>query len=53
MDQTLVAALALVVFAAFVVFAYIVNEERKSRRSPARAVHSGPDDVEKRARRAF
>ena len=53
MDQYLVASIALVLFSAFVVAAYIVNEERKSRKSPAATVHSGPDDVEKRARRAF
>jgi hypothetical protein len=51
MDQSLVAALALVGFAAFVVFAYVFREERKSRGTDD--VHSGPDDVEKRARRAF
>ena len=33
MDQYLVAALFLIAFAAFVVVAYITNEERKSRRS--------------------
>lgn len=55
MDQWLVAAVALVGFMAFVVFAYIVNEERKSRkilRSGRIDIHSGPDDLEARARRA-
>lgn len=56
MDQTLVAACALVVFAVFIIGAYVVSEERKSRkvlRSGRTDIHSGPDDVEKRARRAF
>lgn len=53
MDQHLVAALALFGFAAFVAFAYIFHEERKSRRTVAIDVHSGRDDVETRARRAF
>jgi hypothetical protein len=56
MDQGMVAAVALVAFMAFVVGAYIVSEERKSRkvlRSGRSDIHSGPDDVEKRARRAF
>lgn len=50
MDQYLVASLALVAFATFAVFAYIANEERKSRR-PSLDLHSGPDDVETRSRR--
>jgi hypothetical protein len=56
MDQYLVASLALVAFTAFLLGAYIVSEERKSRkvlRSGRTDIHSGPDDVEKRARRAF
>lgn len=56
MDQSLVAAVALVAFMAFAVVAYVFNEERKSRkvlRSGRTDIHSGPDDVEKRARRAF
>lgn len=52
MDQHLVAALALVAFFGFVVFAYIFNEERKSRRAPIN-VDSGPDNIETRSRRAF
>lgn len=52
-DQGLVASIALAVFGLFVVGAYIFNEERKSRKPPAVDVHSGPDDLEKRARRAF
>ncbi len=54
MDQSLVAAVALVAFMAFAVAAYIVNEERKSRRilrSGRTDIHSGPDDLEARARR--
>lgn len=50
MDQSLVAAIALVFFLGFVAFAFIFNEERKSRK-PSVDVHSGPDDVETRARR--
>jgi len=56
MDQILIAALALVAFAAFVVIAYIFNEKRKGRkvlRSGRGNIHSGPDDVEARSRRAF
>lgn len=53
MDQWVVASIALVAFSGFVAFAYVFNEERKSRKPPAVDVHSGPDDVEKRARRAF
>lgn len=52
MDQLLVASLALLAFGIFVVIAFIVNEERKSRK-PKVDVHSGPDDVETRSRRAF
>lgn len=52
MDQYLVASIALVIFSGFVALAYVHHEERKSRKS-AVDVHSGPDDVEKRARRAF
>lgn len=52
MDQFLVAALALIAFSIFVVFAYIFNEERRSRK-PRPDIHSGPDNVERRARRAF
>lgn len=51
MDQMLVAAIALTAFSAFVAFAYIGNEDRKSRKAPPVDVHSGPDDVEARARR--
>lgn len=50
MDQGLVASIALAVFSVFVVVAYIFNEERKSRK-PRIDVHSGPDDLETRARR--
>jgi VIT1/CCC1 family predicted Fe2+/Mn2+ transporter len=52
-DQSLIAALALVMFAIFALGYFIGIQERKSRRSPAAMVHSGRDDVEKRARRAF
>jgi hypothetical protein len=52
MDQSLIAALSLVAFMGFGVFAYIFNEERKSRRRTMN-IHSGPDNVETRARRAF
>lgn len=52
MDQMLVAALALLAFTGFAALSYIFNEERKSRR-PRIDVHSGPDDVETRSRRAF
>lgn len=52
MDQYLVAALASVAFLGFGVFAYIFNEERKSRRRPMN-IHSGPDNIETRSRRAF
>ncbi len=52
MDQWLIAAIALVVIMAFVVVYEIIRAERQSRKATAE-VHSGPDDVEKRARRAF
>lgn len=52
MDQWIVASLAMLAFSIFATLAYIFNEERKSRK-PAVDIHSGPDDVEKRARRAF
>jgi hypothetical protein len=51
MDQYLVASLALVAFSAFIVGAYIANEERKSRKTPSDNIHSYRDDLESRARR--
>lgn len=53
MDQGLIAMLAVCAFALFGAGYFIGLQERKSRRSPSAFVHSGPDDVEKRARRAF
>jgi hypothetical protein len=50
MDQYLVASIALVIFSGLVAFAYVHHEERKSRRLSLN-IHSGPDDVETRARR--
>jgi hypothetical protein len=52
MDQMLVAAFFLVNAFAFTAGYYIGSSERKSR-NPAHIVHSGRDDVETRARRAF
>lgn len=53
MDQWLVGALALVVFVVVITAYEVGRAERKSRKAEAIDVHSGPDDVEKRARRAF
>jgi hypothetical protein len=50
-DQYLIASLALVALMAFIAFAYIVNEERKSRILIERP--SEPDTIETRSRRAF
>lgn len=52
MDQYLVAAVALVVFAAFVALAYIFNEERKSRK-PSDETRTGRNTIAKRPWRAF
>jgi hypothetical protein len=49
MDQCLVAALALVVFMAFGVLAYIFHEERKSRV----LIEQPHDTIETRSRQAF
>lgn len=51
MDQYLVASLALVAFTIFAVFAYIFNEERKSRKASPSELHSYRDDLKSRARR--
>lgn len=54
MDQWLIAALAMVAFLAFVAFAYIFSEERKSRKLDRRMADAGgPDTIETRSRRAF
>lgn len=50
-DQTIVAAIALVLFSLFVVLAYVFDEERKSRRVPPPELHSYRDDLETRSRR--
>lgn len=52
MDQFLVAMLCLAGILIFVSGYYIGMSERDSRRSRL-DVHSGPDDLEKRSRRAF
>lgn len=53
MDQMFLAAFFLVNAFAFVAGYYIGSSERKSRRLAVAQVHSGRDDVETRARRAF
>ncbi len=52
MDQYLVAACAIVIFVVFGSGYFVGRAERKSR-GPADNVHSGRNDVETRARRAF
>jgi hypothetical protein len=50
-NQYLVAGLAIFVFSIFCLAMYIYREERKRPQIPH--IETGPDTIEKRARRAF
>lgn len=53
MSQIIIAAAALIAFALFAVVYGLYWTHRETCRKPYRDVHSGPDDVETRSRRAF